>query len=81
MVNENSAKVLYDALAEAQSCSASIDLVPRPTYGAAGMSYIVKQVAQIGLRIASGDTRVYDSCRNAVAARFRGKMDMALQGL
>ena len=41
-VNENSAKVMYEALTEAQSCTASIDLVPRPTY-TPDINYIIKQ--------------------------------------
>jgi hypothetical protein len=80
-VNENVAAVVYEALEEAQACSASMDLVPRPTYGLPGISYVVKEVAKIGVRIASGDTKIYEACRKQVANRFRIKMDMALQGL
>lgn len=80
-VNENAAAIVYEALEEAQVCSASMDLVPRPTYSLPGISYIVKQVAKIGIRIASGDTKIYEMCRKQVANRFRIKIDMALQGL
>lgn len=80
-VNENAAAVVCEALEEAQACSASMDLVPRPTYGLPGISYIVKQVAKIGIRIASGDTKIYEACRKQVANRFRIKIDMALQEL
>lgn len=40
-VNENAAKVMYEALTEAQGCTASIDLVPRPTY-TPSINYIIK---------------------------------------
>ena len=45
------------------------------------MSYLVKQVAKIGKRIASGDTQVYESCRQRVAINYRTQMEMAKQGL
>ena len=80
-VNENAAAVVYEALEEAQACSASMDLVPRPTYGLPSISYVVKEVAKIGIRIASDDTKIYEACRKQVANRFRIKIDMALQRL
>lgn len=81
MINEDVAAVTYDALEESQACSASIDLVPRPTYGLPGISYIVKQVAKIGARIASGDTQIYEMCRGRVAVNFKLKIERALMGL
>ncbi|TBW52566.1 hypothetical protein EZI54_16120 [Marinobacter halodurans] len=79
-VNEKAAKVMYEALAEAQSCTASIDLVPRPTY-TPGISWIVKEVAKIGKRIMSGDASVYNMCRDRVAANYRSFIEAALLGL
>ena len=78
--NENAAKVIYEALSEVQSCTASIDLVPRPTY-TASISYIVKEVAKIGKRIMSGDTSAYNMCRDRVAVNYRTFMEEALMGL
>lgn len=37
-VNEAAALIAYEALSEANVCSESMDLVPRPTYGAAGIA-------------------------------------------
>lgn len=79
-VNENAARVLYEALSEAQSCSASMDLVPRPTY-TPGISYVVKEIAKVGQRIASGDAAVYNMCRDQVAANYKTYMQAALWGL
>lgn len=80
-VNEESAKVVYEALEESQSCSASMDLVPRPSSGKPGLSYIVKQIAKIGKRMAEGDTAVYEACRVQVARNYKSKIQFALMGL
>lgn len=79
-VNENAAKVIYEALTEVQSCTASIDLVPRPTY-TPSISYIVKEVAKIGKPMVSGDTSAYKMCRDRVAVNYRSFMEEALMGL
>ena len=80
-VNDAAATVVYEALDEAQSCSSSMDLVPRPTSGKPGLSYIIKQVAKIGKRIAEGDTSVYEVCRLQVARNYRSEIQFALMGL
>ncbi|WP_336366043.1 hypothetical protein [Marinobacter sp. C2H3] len=80
-VNESMASVAYHALEEAQNCSAAMDLVPRPAAGRPGFKYIIKQVAKIGKRIASGDTKTYETCRQRVAINFRTQMELAKQGL
>lgn len=79
-VNENAAKVIYKALTEVQSCTASIDLVPRPTY-TASISYIVKEVAKVEKRIVSGNTSAYHMCRDRVAVNYRTFMEAALMEL
>ncbi|MEX2476223.1 hypothetical protein [Marinobacter sp.] len=80
-VNQGMAAIALEALEEAQSCTAAMDLVPRPVSGKPGASYVVKQVAKIGQRIAAGDTQVYESCRQRVAINYRTQMEMAKQGL
>ena len=80
-VNQGMAAIAYEALEEAQSCSAAMDLVPRPISGRPGIKHVIKQVAKIGKRIASGDTQIYETCRQRVAVNFRNKMEMAKQGL
>lgn len=80
-VNQGMAAIAYEALEEAQSCSAAMDFVPRPISGRPGGKYVIKQVAKIGKRIASGDTQIYETCRQRVAVNFRNKMELAKQGL
>jgi hypothetical protein len=80
-INESAAIVAYEALEEAKVCSDSMDYVPRPTYGASSIKWIIKQLAKIGKRIISGDTKLYDSCKGQVAARYRSKITLALMGM
>jgi len=80
-INDKVVSVVHNALSEAQNCSASIDLVPRPTYGNAGAAYKVMQLAAIGKRIASGDREVYTPCKNQMALGHRSAIEMALMGL
>lgn len=80
-INENVALVAYEALEEARICSDSMDFVPRPTYGAASIKWIIKQLSKIGKRIISGDTKIYHTCKGQVAARYRSKILMALMGV
>lgn len=80
-VNERSAEVIYTAISEAQSCSASMDLVPRPSGGKPGISYIVKQIAKIGKNIIAGNTSVYHVCRVKISANYKSEITMALKGI
>ena len=77
-VNDEAAEVVYFALKEAQSCSASMDMVPSPATGKPGLKYIAKQLAKIGKDIAVGDTPVYESCRARVASLYKSKVKLAL---
>ena len=80
-VNTRIVRVLYEAIIESQKCTASIDLVPRPSSGVAGIAYMVTQMAIIGKNISSGDTRTYMSCKNAIGASLlKTNMTMALRG-
>ncbi len=78
-VNEQAALVAYEALEKANVCSDSMDLVPRPTL-IASPTYAVKQLAQIGKRIISGDTAVYNVCKNAVGLGYKSAIRIALMG-
>ena len=80
-VNQGMAAVAYEALQEAQSCYSALDFVTRQAYRRPGMGYLGKQMAKVGKRIASGDTQVYESCRQRVAINYRTQMEMAKQGL
>lgn len=80
-VNERSAEVVHIAVSESQSCSAYMDLVPRPSGGKPGITYIVKQVAGIGKNIASGISAIYHTCKLRVSQNFRSEIHMALKGI
>lgn len=80
-VNENAAKVLYEALSEAQSCTAWVDLVPSNPTTPPGISYIVGTIAKVGYKILSGETRVYNMCQSRVALNYREAMYFALKGM
>ena len=58
-----------------------MDLVPRPSGGKPGISYIVKQVAGIGKNIASGNSQTYYICKLQVSQNFRSEIHMALKGI
>ncbi|MDY6842412.1 MAG: hypothetical protein SV429_13205 [Pseudomonadota bacterium] len=80
-VNENAARVLYEALSEAQSCTAWVDIVPGNTITPPGIAYIVKTLATIGYKIMSGDTGIYNMCRDRVSVNYRNSMYFALRGM
>ena len=80
-VNDKVVLVAYEALEEANVCSNSMDLVPRPAYGALDIKYAIMQLALIGERISSGDTSIYNSCKGIVGARYKSKVLMALMGM
>lgn len=80
-VNDQAARVVYEALDETQSCSASMDLVPRPAASKPGLFYIIKQIAKVGKRLAEGDTAPYEACRVQVARNYKSEIQFALMGL
>ncbi|PVY76440.1 hypothetical protein C8D92_105193 [Tamilnaduibacter salinus] len=80
-VNESAARVLYEALSEAQACTASVDLVPSPTLSPPGITYIIKTLATIGRKMLSGDAGIYSMCRDQVAASYKTRMALALRGI
>jgi len=57
-----------------------MDFVPRPTYGATTIKWVIKQLAKIGKRIMAGDTMIYDTCKELVASRYRSRIKLALMG-
>lgn len=79
-INEDVARVAYEALQGARICSAAMDLVPRPTMGKPGIKYIIKQLVGIGKRIASGDEGVYYVCKISVAIKYKSMIRIALSG-
>lgn len=75
-VNESAASIAFEALEPAGACSGSMALVPRPTL-MASPSYAVKQLAEIGKRITSGDTSIYNICKSAVGIRYKSPIQIA----
>lgn len=80
-VNDEAALVAYEALEQANVCSDSMDLVPRPKYGMLDIKYVLKQIANVGKRIMQGDTIIYNACKGAVGVRYKSKIMMALMGI
>jgi hypothetical protein len=80
-VNEHVASVAYEALQSAAICSAAMDMVPRPTYGLPDMKYIVKQLVDIGKRIAERDGGIYFICKLGVTDAYITKIKLSLIGL
>ena len=80
-INEKAALIAYKALEQANLCSDSMDLVPRPKYGVIDVKYAVKQLVKIGKRIALGNTSIYGACKVMVSARYKFEIKMALQGI
>lgn len=80
-INDKATIVTYKALEQANICSKSMDLVPRPKYGVIDIKYAIKQLVNIGKRIAQGDTAIYNTCRSMVSARYKFEIKMALQGI
>ncbi|WP_250657052.1 hypothetical protein [Alkalimarinus coralli] len=78
-VNEPAAQIAFEALAKANVCSDSMDLVPRPTL-IASPGYVVKQLSKIGKRIISGDTSIYNLCKGAVGMGYKSHIQIALMG-
>jgi hypothetical protein len=80
-VNEKAAVIAFEALDQANVCSDAMDLVPRPTYGAVDIKYVLKQLAKIGKRVIQGDTAIYNVCKVTVALHYKTKIKMALLGI
>lgn len=80
MVNDHVAEVAYAALRGATMCSTAMDIVPRPTYSVPGIRYIVKQLVDIGKRIAEHNDGIYYICKLVTTAKFRTEMRLALIG-
>ena len=53
-VNDSTAMIAIEALSAANACSKSMDLVPRPAYGALNLKWTIDELVDIGERIASG---------------------------
>lgn len=79
-VTESAVMVAHSALEQANICSASMDLVPRPM-GLPSSNYAIKQLAKIGERILSGDSSIYHLCKVRVGASYKTDILMALRGI
>jgi hypothetical protein len=80
-INDHVATVAYEALQRVRTCSAAVDMVPRPTYSSPGIKYIVKELVGIGKRIAKNGDDIYYICKLAVSDAYRTKIRLSLIGL
>ncbi|MEJ2455448.1 MAG: hypothetical protein P8103_15005 [Candidatus Thiodiazotropha sp.] len=80
-VNDHVVAAAYEALHAASTCSAAMDIMPRPTYSRPGVSYIVKELVGIGKRIKERGEGIYHICRVVISADYRTKIRLALGGL
>ncbi|GGX52742.1 hypothetical protein GCM10007392_20190 [Saccharospirillum salsuginis] len=81
-VNESVIRVAVDALDQANVCSDSMDLVPRP----AGIvrpdpKWAMKQIRKVAQRINEGNTSVYHICKVRIESVYKTEIRMALEGL
>ncbi|HFB63995.1 MAG TPA: hypothetical protein ENJ60_00505 [Aeromonadales bacterium] len=79
-VTSSAAEIAYKALDQANVCSSSMDIVPRPM-GFPGSTYAIKELAKIGKRIISGNTLIYNVCKASVSANYKTDILMALRGI
>ena len=79
-INEKVADIVYQMLQYAQSCSVAMNLVPRPAGMKPGISYVLKEIAKITLRLKK-DNKIYHSCRDSVALKWRTALTLADLGI
>ena len=80
-ITDHVANAAYEALESANKCTAAMDMVPRPTYSKSGLSYIIKQLRNIGKRIASGESGIYYICKLTVTSKYEMRIKLALKGM
>jgi len=81
-VTERAVIIAFEALERANACSRTMDLVPRPYIGPMNnLSYPLKEIVKIGMRIESGDERIYLLCRRILSiSHYRVDIIGALSG-
>lgn len=78
-INDKVVSLVWDMLQEAQNCSKTMDLVPRPPKKVPDIHYIINELVKIALRVRNND-QIYLSCKNAVAYSYRSALEMASSG-
>jgi len=80
-VTERAVMVVFEALEQLKECSSSMDLIPRPKYGAVGLSYPLMEIVKIGKRIQFGDESIYLRCRDVINLKYKTRISEALMGI
>lgn len=79
-VTEELANVVSEMVQKVMEGSKAMHLVPRPTYGVPGWTWLVSQGVQAWWRSSRND-RVYVAVKDAVAMGYRSTYTMAEMGL
>ncbi|OOG26468.1 hypothetical protein B1C78_04730 [Thioalkalivibrio denitrificans] len=77
-VNDRVIEKLGEMLMRENTCSAAMNLVPRP--GLVDKDYIKRQLSGIARRILAGD-HAYHICKQAVSYGWKRRIQLASQGL
>lgn len=80
VANEEVAGVLAEMLQETLAGSKMMDLVPRPTGGPPGLTWLVGQAVQMWWRSRRSD-RVYETIKRTVALKYKSRYAMAEMGI
>lgn len=80
VVTDELAVVLAEMLQEALTGSKAMHLVPRPTGGPPGVTWLLSQGVQMWWRAQKSD-KVYETIRRTVALKYKSRYHLAELGL
>jgi len=78
-INKKVVEVVSEMILSAESCSRSIDLVPRPAGVKPALAWVFRQLANMARRVVNNDG-VYIMCKNEVARQYRRHIEQASMG-
>lgn len=80
-INEKTVDLIGQMLEKTYTCTEAMELVPRPVspVGAKpGVNWALKQIRKTGMRILNSSIqKISLTCKRAVAASFRGKIELS----
>lgn len=81
-INDKVVEVIWKMISNSKKCTELVQLVPRPTGGIPGASYIVMQLGKLGYRlISSKDEEISNICKSGVAYNYSTLIQIASSGL
>jgi len=81
-MNADVGNLLVSVTDEIMQCSAAVGLVPRPTGGVPGWSYLAKNALQIANHIAGiSRNRIYKACVTSAARNWKSAVHLASMGM